>query len=85
MAFVDEFLRKAGDAIKDITGAMGDEETQQPQPHEGGPRPLQPTDTNHRYQSSFAPSTGDIKWYVDGASYFWAVSMALESKREKIR
>lgn len=28
---------------------------------------------------SFAPqSSGHAKWYVDGASYFWAVSMALE-------
>lgn len=28
---------------------------------------------------SFAPqSSGHPKWYVDGASYFWAVSMALE-------
>jgi len=28
---------------------------------------------------SFAPqSSGHAKWYVDGASYFWAVSIALE-------
>jgi phospholipase D1/2 len=34
--------------------------------------------TNNRY-SSFAPqSSGNAKWYVDGASYFWAVSIALE-------
>ncbi|KAK3939806.1 hypothetical protein QBC46DRAFT_140642 [Diplogelasinospora grovesii] len=34
---------------------------------------------------SFAPqSTGHAKWYVDGASYFWAVSMALEEARESI-
>jgi len=32
----------------------------------------------NRY-SSFAPeTTGRAKWYVDGASYFWALSMALE-------
>jgi phospholipase D1/2 len=30
---------------------------------------------------SFAPqSSGHPKWYVDGASYFWAVSMALEGE-----
>lgn len=35
-------------------------------------------DSGNRY-SSFAPqSSGHAKWYVDGASYFWAVSMALE-------
>ncbi|EAQ87264.1 hypothetical protein CHGG_03883 [Chaetomium globosum CBS 148.51] len=34
---------------------------------------------------SFAPqSSGHPKWYVDGASYFWAVSMALEEAREYI-
>ncbi|KAL2135746.1 hypothetical protein VTI74DRAFT_7116 [Chaetomium olivicolor] len=34
---------------------------------------------------SFAPqSSGHAKWYVDGASYFWAVSMALEEAREYI-
>lgn len=35
---------------------------------------------NNRYQS-FAPQTaGNAKWYVDGCSYFWAVSEALESE-----
>ncbi|KAK4157311.1 hypothetical protein C8A00DRAFT_40279 [Chaetomidium leptoderma] len=38
----------------------------------------------NRY-ASFAPqSSGHAKWYVDGASYFWAVSMALEEAREYI-
>jgi phospholipase D1/2 len=32
----------------------------------------------NRYGSFAPPSTGHAKWYVDGASYFWAVSMALE-------
>jgi len=41
-------------------------------------------ESNNRFQS-FAPQTsGDIKWYVDGASYFWAVSMALENAKESI-
>lgn len=32
----------------------------------------------NRYHS-FAPQTSGVpKWYVDGASYFWAVSEALE-------
>jgi phospholipase D1/2 len=36
--------------------------------------------TDHRF-ASFAPqSSGHAKWYVDGASYFWAVSVALERK-----
>ena len=33
---------------------------------------------DNRY-GSFAPvTTGGAKWHVDGASYFWAVSEALE-------
>lgn len=33
---------------------------------------------------SFAPATrGDVKWYVDGCSYFWAVSEAIESEWER--
>ncbi|KAL8298553.1 hypothetical protein RB600_003195 [Gaeumannomyces tritici] len=38
----------------------------------------------NRYHS-FAPQTSGVpKWYVDGASYFWAVSEALEQARETI-
>ncbi|KAJ5672170.1 Phospholipase D/Transphosphatidylase [Penicillium longicatenatum] len=35
---------------------------------------------------SFVPPRehNDVKWYVDGASYFWAVSCALEHARESI-
>ncbi|KAJ5648175.1 Phospholipase D family [Penicillium lividum] len=35
---------------------------------------------------SFAPPRehNDVKWYVDGASYFWAVSRALENAKESI-
>lgn len=35
---------------------------------------------------SFAPPRehNDAKWYVDGCSYFWAVSRALENARESI-
>lgn len=36
--------------------------------------------------SSFAPPRqgNDVKWYVDGCSYFYAVSKALEGARESI-
>ncbi|RXK34159.1 hypothetical protein BBD39_06110 [Arsenophonus endosymbiont of Bemisia tabaci Asia II 3] len=39
----------------------------------------------HRFQS-FAPQRegNDAKWYVDGCSYMWAVSVALEQARESI-
>lgn len=39
----------------------------------------------HRFQS-FAPQRegNDVKWYVDGCGYFYAVSVALEQARESI-
>lgn len=42
-------------------------------------------DTDYRF-GSFAPARqgNDVKWYVDGCSYFYAVSKALESARESI-
>ncbi|KAI1821078.1 phospholipase [Xylaria intraflava] len=61
------------------------EEQHEEQEHIQTDRPdIRPVDTSHRFQS-FAPrTTGDVKWYVDGASYFWAVSMALREARESI-
>ncbi|KAH9891450.1 phospholipase D/nuclease [Xylariomycetidae sp. FL2044] len=41
-------------------------------------------DTNHRFQSFAPQTTGNVKWYVDGASYFYAVSLALEEARESV-
>ncbi|KAI9893599.1 MAG: hypothetical protein M1814_006395 [Vezdaea aestivalis] len=40
---------------------------------------------SHRFQS-FAPEhdSNNVKWYVDGRDYFWAVSIALERAKETI-
>ncbi|KAK2059220.1 phospholipase D/nuclease [Colletotrichum caudatum] len=38
----------------------------------------------NRFQSFAPESTGNAKWYVDGCSYFWAVSEAIEQARESI-
>ncbi|KAL0933156.1 phospholipase d active site motif protein [Colletotrichum truncatum] len=38
----------------------------------------------NRYQSFAPQTTGHAKWYVDGCSYFWAVSEAIEQARESI-
>lgn len=41
--------------------------------------------SQHRYGSFAAQKTGnDVKWYVDGCGYMWAVSRALEQARESI-
>ena len=36
--------------------------------------------SHNRFCSFASQSSGHAKWYVDGASYFWAVSMALEGQ-----
>ena len=42
-------------------------------------------ENQHRYGSFAAQRTGnDVKWYVDGCGYMWAVSRALEQARESI-
>lgn len=42
-------------------------------------------DNQHRYGSFAAQRNGnDVKWYVDGCGYMWAVSRALEQARESI-
>ena len=87
------FFRKAGEFIKDAINQDDEEEQQQQQQYQsqedrpqeqhhesGGGDGAGGGNSRNRFQSSFAPSNGDIKWYVDGASYFHAVSMALERK-----
>ena len=42
-------------------------------------------DSPHRYDSFAAERDGnDVKWFVDGCGYMWAVSRALEQARESI-
>lgn len=39
----------------------------------------------HRFDSFVGPREGNgVKWYVDGAGYFYAVSLALEQAQESI-
>lgn len=52
--------------------------------HSHDDKPSEPPVNTNRYQSFAAPSSGNVKWHVDGASYFHAVSTALEQARESI-
>jgi phospholipase D1/2 len=70
-------LRKAKQGLEDLI--PGDEKHSHT--HDG--HECHEDDAHAEYSTnrycSFAPqSSGHPKWYVDGASYFWAVSMALE-------
>ncbi|OAA58094.1 phospholipase [Niveomyces insectorum RCEF 264] len=40
--------------------------------------------SNNRFHSFAPQTTGHAKWYVDGCSYFWAVSEALERAQHSI-
>ncbi|GAB1316674.1 hypothetical protein MFIFM68171_06884 [Madurella fahalii] len=73
-------LRKAKEGLEDL---LTDDEPHS-HTHDSQECHEDATHTAHRY-GSFAPqSSGHAKWYVDGASYFWAVSIALEEARESI-
>lgn len=37
--------------------------------------------SQNRYQSFAPQSSGHAKWHIDGCSYFWALSEALEGEK----
>jgi phospholipase D1/2 len=84
---MDSLFRKVGERITDRIGDIIRGDNDQPQQQSqgnAGSGPESVAYSSNRY-NSFAPeSSGGAKWYVDGASYFWAVSEALESARESI-
>ena len=76
-------------AVQDIGSEIGkriDGKTQYSYTHTG----VQSNDgmhtgTSHRYGSFASQRTGnDVKWFVDGCGYFWAVSRALEQATQSI-
>jgi phospholipase D1/2 len=81
---MDRIFSKAEHVFKDhilenVKDALGQDDQSRPQQEcHSDNIAVQSVDTSHRF-SSFSPqTTGKAKWYVDGASYFYAVSMALE-------
>lgn len=86
---MDRFFNKAKDRIEQglreaqatFNSGVGGSKDEHSHTHDGAcDHHHDNYESTNRFQS-FAPQTsGDIKWYVDGASYFWAVSMAIESK-----
>ncbi|SPN99616.1 related to phospholipase D [Cephalotrichum gorgonifer] len=86
-----DFLRKVEAGIKEahsnITDLVsGPEEEKHSHTHPGHECvDIHPDHHRNNRYGSFAPqTTGNVKWYVDGCSYFWAVSEAIESARESI-
>ncbi|KAH8884766.1 phospholipase D/nuclease [Thozetella sp. PMI_491] len=89
-----DLLKKLGhkleDKVEDIFHGddhEGQHHEQHEEHHQGGEGSgeVRPQETTVNRFQSFAPqSSGHVKWHVDGASYFWAVSVAIESARESI-
>ncbi|OTB06523.1 hypothetical protein M426DRAFT_318926 [Hypoxylon sp. CI-4A] len=81
---MDHFFQKAEDAFKEVKDKIRRDEEEVKEEEDPGRIEQQQVNTNYRFQS-FAPETsGSVKWYVDGASYFYAVSQALEEARESV-
>ncbi|OTA94282.1 hypothetical protein M434DRAFT_394836 [Hypoxylon sp. CO27-5] len=81
---MDHLFRKAEDVFHEVKEALHHNEEERPQGDSGAGDEQQIQTSNYRFQS-FAPETsGSVKWYVDGASYFYAVSLALEEARESV-
>jgi phospholipase D1/2 len=75
--------------LKDQLAGKNEQENRPPQGEQQGgqapPQPGQEYHNEHRFLS-FAPQRhgNDTKWYVDGCSYMYAVSIALERARESV-
>ncbi|KAL1961112.1 hypothetical protein VTO42DRAFT_3057 [Malbranchea cinnamomea] len=78
---VSSLLGKIQDIGSEVAQRIGSSLDPQAYATYGGPS----TASQHRY-GSFAPerSHNNAKWYVDGCTYMWAVSRALETARESI-
>ena len=86
-----EALRDVERTVKQSVGGGGDSEAQPQQAdvhaHTHPTPECSDRDKHHMHRfQSFAPQRegNDAKWYVDGCSYMWAVSVALENARDTI-
>lgn len=79
------FLDKIQDAIVDLGSEAAQRLGTAIDPQAYGQYGANLPNERNRF-GSFAPERegNDVKWYVDGCNYFWAVSRALESARESI-
>lgn len=94
MSFFDKLHDPLHGFVSDLKDAISGKEGSQNKPPQGGvqqqgaqapPQPGQEYHSEHRFMS-FAPERhgNDTKWYVDGCSYMYAVSLALERAKESI-
>ncbi|KAA6410628.1 MAG: phospholipase D nuclease [Lasallia pustulata] len=88
--FVSSFFKKVHETIHDLGTEVEDRVAGSGVTHSHTHAGAQCTDgthdsSEHRYGSFAAQRNGhDIKWFVDGCSYMWAVSRALEQATDSI-
>jgi phospholipase D1/2 len=93
MSFFNKLHEPFHGFVSDLKDTLSGKDEQN-KPPQGGqaqqagqapPQPGQEYHTQHRFLS-FAPERhgNDTKWYVDGCSYMYAVSIALERARESV-
>ncbi|KAK3997401.1 hypothetical protein QBC44DRAFT_315974 [Cladorrhinum sp. PSN332] len=79
---IHSLIRKAKQGISDILPTDDDKHFHTHQGHQCADK--HEDYAHNRFCSFVPPSQGHAKWYIDGASYFWAVSMAIQEARESI-
>lgn len=80
-------LRKFGETIQNVGADLVNrvDEERHSHTHSNPECSAGTLHSSHRYGSFAHPRDGnDVKWHVDGCSYMWAVSRALEQARESI-
>lgn len=82
---ISGLLDKLEGAVADISEEVTQRIGNKPNVQAPAPYGVENANTPNRY-GSFAPQRlhNEVKWYVDGCSYFYAVSLALERAKESI-
>jgi phospholipase D1/2 len=91
MSFFNKLHEPFHGFVSDLKDSLSGKDENKPQqqsapPQQGAPpQPGQEYHSQHRFMS-FAPERrgNETKWYVDGCSYMYAVSIAIEHARESI-
>lgn len=78
-------FNKVHDAVHGLGAEVTERFTGRKSPTPGASVDQKEDASLHRYGSFARPKGGDdVKWYVDGCGYMWAVSRALEQAKETV-
>ncbi|KAF4979874.1 hypothetical protein FZEAL_4008 [Fusarium zealandicum] len=81
---MDFFKQVSSGLGQHVEAAFGGKEDRHSHSHGDDCQHLHGEHADNRYHSFAPESRGNVKWYVDGASYFWAVSEAISQARESL-